>query len=77
MNLMRNVARKNEQSFWAPIPQAYGLTRVSLAGSLNGMQSLSRGTRFAGDAVRDRRGEPRSRRWYGKRTTSSATSVWI
>ena len=43
MNLMRNIGRKNEQSFWAPIPQAYTLTRVSMAGSLNGMQSLSRG----------------------------------
>lgn len=43
LNLMRNIGRKNEQAFWAPIPQAYTLTRVSLAGSLNGMQSLSRG----------------------------------
>ena len=43
LNLMRNIARKNEQSFWAPIPQAYTLTRVSMAGSLNGLQSLNRG----------------------------------
>jgi hypothetical protein len=43
LNLMRNVARKNEQAFWAPIPQAYSLTRVSLAGSLNGLESLNRG----------------------------------
>ena len=43
LNLMRNIGRKNEQAFWAPIPKAYSLTRVSMAGSLNGLQSLSRG----------------------------------
>lgn len=43
LNVMRNIARKNEQAYWAPIPQAYTLTRVSMAGSLNGMQSLNRG----------------------------------
>lgn len=43
LNLMRNISRKNEQVFWAPIPKAYGLTRVSLAGSLNGLRSLNRG----------------------------------
>ncbi len=40
---MRNIGRKNEQAFWAPIPQAYTLTRVSMAGSLNGLQALNRG----------------------------------
>ena len=43
INLMRNVGRKNEQAFWAPIPKEYGLTRVSLAGSLTDLRSLSRG----------------------------------
>ncbi len=43
LNVKRNIGRKNEQAFWAPIPKAYDLTRVSLAGSLSGMQSLSRG----------------------------------
>ena len=42
-NVMRNVARINEQSFWAPVPKAYGITRVSLAGTLSGMESLNRG----------------------------------
>ena len=40
---MRNIRRKNEQVFWAPIPKAYGLTRVSMAGSLVGLQSLDHG----------------------------------
>ena len=43
VNFMRLIRRKNESSFWAPIPKAYGLTRVSLAGSLTGMQGLSQG----------------------------------
>lgn len=44
INLMRNIGRKNEQVFWAPIPKAYGLTRVSMAGSLDDLSSLSRGS---------------------------------
>ena len=43
INFMRNIGRKNEQAFWAPIPKAYGLTRVSLAGTLKDIQALSRG----------------------------------
>jgi hypothetical protein len=43
VNFMRNIRRKNEQVFWAPIPKAYGLTRVSMAGALTGLQSLSHG----------------------------------
>jgi hypothetical protein len=43
VNFMRNIRRKNEQVFWAPIPKAYTLTRVSLAGSMTGLQSLNRG----------------------------------
>jgi hypothetical protein len=40
---MRNIRRKNEQVFWAPIPKAYTLTRVSMAGSLVGLQALDHG----------------------------------
>ena len=43
INFMRNIRRKNEQVFWAPIPKAYDLARVSLAGSLTDLRSLSRG----------------------------------
>jgi hypothetical protein len=43
INFMRNVSRKNEQVFWAPIPKAFSLTRVSLAGSLRDLESLDRG----------------------------------
>ena len=37
LNIMRNIRRKNEQSFWAPIPQAYSLYRVSMAGTLESL----------------------------------------
>ena len=43
INFMRNIRRKNEQVFWAPIPRAFSLTRVSLAGSLRDLGSLDSG----------------------------------
>ena len=43
INFMRSIRRKNEQVFWAPIPKAYSLTRVSMAGAITGFQSLSHG----------------------------------
>jgi len=38
LNVMRNVRRKNEQSFWAEIPQAYNIYRLSLAGDLDSLE---------------------------------------
>jgi hypothetical protein len=43
INFMRNIRRKNEQVFWAPIPKPYTLTRVSLAGTVSGMSGVTRG----------------------------------
>lgn len=43
LNVMRNLSQKNEQVFWAPVPKAYSITRVSRAGSLNGLRELNRG----------------------------------
>lgn len=43
INFMRNIQRKNEQLFWAPIPKGYSLTRVSLAGTLTGLRTLNQG----------------------------------
>jgi len=43
INFMRNIRRKNEQVYWAPIPKPYGLTQVSMAGTMGGMTSLTRG----------------------------------
>ena len=43
VNFMRNIRRKNEQVFWAPIPKAYTLTRVSLTGTMAGLTNVNRG----------------------------------
>jgi len=43
INVMRNIRRKNEQVFWAPVPKGYSLTRVSLAGTLSGLGQISQG----------------------------------
>ena len=43
VNFMRNIRRKNEQVYWAPVPKPYGLTRVSEAGTLTGMSGVTRG----------------------------------
>ncbi len=38
LNLQRNIRRRNEQSFWAPLPRQYDLFRLSRAGSLAGLE---------------------------------------
>ena len=43
VNFMRNIRRKNEQVFWAPISKEYTLTRVSLAGTMTGIGAVNRG----------------------------------
>ncbi|MCC7178473.1 MAG: hypothetical protein IT177_08790 [Acidobacteria bacterium] len=43
VNFQRHTRHKNEILYWSPIPRAYGLTRVSLAGELRGLQGISRG----------------------------------
>ena len=36
-NMVRRIRRRNEESFWAPIPRQYNLMRLSLAGDLSGV----------------------------------------
>jgi hypothetical protein len=36
-NMVRNIRRKNEQSYLQPVPRGYNLTRVSSAGQLTGL----------------------------------------
>ena len=42
LNVMRNIRRKNEQSFLAPIPRGYNIYRVSLARKVSGLSLPSR-----------------------------------
>ena len=37
INFQRNIRRRNERAFWAPIPRQYDLNRVSLAGEVSGI----------------------------------------
>ena len=39
INFQRNIRRKNERAFWAPIPRQFNQYRLSLAGSLTGVQT--------------------------------------
>lgn len=41
LNFQRNVRRRNERSFWTPLPRQFDLNRVSLAGSLSGLELRS------------------------------------
>jgi hypothetical protein len=43
INFERNIRRKNEAVYWSPIPKAYSLTRVSMAGQLTGLRGLNLG----------------------------------
>ncbi|MBI4455686.1 MAG: carbohydrate binding family 9 domain-containing protein [Acidobacteria bacterium] len=40
INIQRRIRRRNEQSFWSPIPRRYPATAVSLAGSLQGIEGI-------------------------------------
>jgi hypothetical protein len=43
VNFHRKIRRRNEDSFWSPLPRIFNLSRVSLAGSLDGLQNLQPG----------------------------------
>ena len=43
VNFYRSIRRKNERTYWAPIPRPYSLHRVSMAGSLEGINGIRQG----------------------------------
>lgn len=43
INFSRRIRRKNEIDFWSPVPRAFNLNRISLAGNLAGLQTGSAG----------------------------------
>jgi Domain of unknown function (DUF5916)/Carbohydrate family 9 binding domain-like len=59
VNFSRRIRRRNEVDFWSPVPRAYTLTRVSLAGNLVGLGATHPGRDFrikpyvAASTVRD------------------------
>jgi uncharacterized protein DUF5916/cellulose/xylan binding protein with CBM9 domain len=42
LNFLRRLRRRNEESYWAPVPRIYRLSRVSVAGTLEGFQARPR-----------------------------------
>src|SRR5207244_2608401 len=46
LNFHRNLRSggRNEDSFWAPVPRIYNLNRVSLAGTLEGLEGIKPGS---------------------------------
>jgi hypothetical protein len=43
VNLSRFIVRRNEQSFWSPIPIRYSMSRISQAGTLTGLEGIHQG----------------------------------
>ena len=43
VNLTRGIRRLNEESMWSPIPVRYRSTRMSLAGTLGGLEGIRQG----------------------------------
>jgi len=43
INFLRNIRRKNEESTWAPLPRNIEFTKISLAGTLTGLEGLRKG----------------------------------
>ena len=58
VNFSRRIRRNNEVTYWSPVPRAYTLARVSLAGNLEGLPALQPGRNLQvkpyllGEAVR-------------------------
>ena len=58
INFLRRIRRKNELTYWSPVPRAYTFARVSLAGDLTGLDAGTPGRDLrikpyvAGSAVR-------------------------
>ena len=46
VNFQRRLRRRNEDSYWAPLPRSENLSRVSLAGTLEGLQGVTPGHDF-------------------------------
>jgi len=44
INFQRRLRRKNEDSFWSPLPRIYNLSRVSLAGTLEDLEGIQPGS---------------------------------
>ena len=46
LNFTRRIRRKNESMHWSPIPRPYRLSKVSYAGTLDGLSGIRQGRNF-------------------------------
>ncbi len=46
LNLERQIRRRNEQSFWAPVIRPFGISQVSVAGTLSGIELTKQARRY-------------------------------
>src|SRR5438132_2873273 len=44
INFQRTIRRRNEESLWTPVPRIYTVQRVSLAGTLEGLEGIEPGS---------------------------------
>jgi hypothetical protein len=43
LNFYRKIRRKNEDTYWSPVPRPHGISRISLAGELEGISGMRQG----------------------------------
>ena len=55
LNVQRNIRRRNEIAYWAPLPRQYNLLRLSRAGQVSGVSGSRAPARCLGSASRPRR----------------------
>jgi hypothetical protein len=46
VNFQRRLRRLNENSYWSPVPRIHNLSRVSMAGTVEGLQGIQPGNNF-------------------------------
>jgi len=44
INFLRRIRRRNEDTYWAPVPRIYDITRASLEGTLSGLRRVRPGS---------------------------------
>ncbi len=44
INFQRTIRRRNEESLWVPVPRIYTVQRISLAGTLEGLEGIEPGS---------------------------------
>ncbi len=46
LNIVRRIRRKNEDAYWVPVPWPYRANKLSMAGTLEGLENIRQGRNF-------------------------------